>query len=327
MTEMNAQQTMEYLKQLSDLETSVYQQKKVREKAHATLVKPNIKKRIIEKPKENDFTYARPTEPSLKDCFMEKTWIPIVGACSILVGLFLFLSDTDSYGFMAWGFGIAILVILIGGMLSVRTYLEEKKEYAQKWENYERAYKKAKDAYRAAMDKYNSAVLTADKQYAEEQRAAQQAYHLALAEVQKLDAPFEDTQKLLSRIYDADIIFPKYRNMVAMCTMYEYFASGRCTELMGPTGAYNLYEAELRQNLIINQLEKVNANLEQVKQNQYILYQGIAETNKVLGEVSADIKGVLNMTTDIAISSRITAFCSQITAKNAVAQTYLELMN
>ena len=142
-----------------------------------------------------------------------------------------------------------------------------------------------------------------------------------------LDAPLYETMDLLEKLYAMDIIFPKYRNMVAMCSMYEYFASGRCTELTGPNGAYNLYESELRQNLIINQLEAVNMNLEQVKQNQYILYQGIMETKQALHTISSDVRNLVNATNDIAVSSRITAYCSQITAANAQAQTYLAIMN
>ena len=39
--------------------------------------------------------------------------------------------------------------------------------------------------------------------------------------------------------------------MTAMCTMYEYFVTGRCDKLSGADGAYNLYETEVRQNIII----------------------------------------------------------------------------
>ena len=77
-------------------------------------------------------------------------------------------------------------------------------------------------------------------------------------------------EKNLEQLYGLNIIFPKYRNMMAICSLYEYISSGRCDTLEGQAGAYNLYEMELRQNVIIGQLEKVISQLESIKNNQYI---------------------------------------------------------
>lgn len=87
-------------------------------------------------------------------------------------------------------------------------------------------------------------------------------------------------EEYLKKIYSADIIYPKYRNFVAVVTIYEYFVSGRCASLTGYEGAYNLYESELRQKIIIDSLNNVMQSLEQIKQNQYMLYQGICDMQR-----------------------------------------------
>ena len=52
-------------------------------------------------------------------------------------------------------------------------------------------------------------------------------------EVGQLDKHLSETQQLLKKLYELDYIFPKYRNFVAICSIYEYFVSGRCTEYEG----------------------------------------------------------------------------------------------
>ena len=84
----------------------------------------------------------------------------------------------------------------------------------------------------------------------------------------------------LESLYAENIIYPKYRNMVAVTTIYEYLESGRCSQLDGPDGAYNLYEMELRQNVIIGQLSSIASNLERIKERQFALYNEVNEANQ-----------------------------------------------
>ena len=76
---------------------------------------------------------------------------------------------------------------------------------------------------------------------------------------------------MLDKLYELNVIFPKYRDLVAVSQMYEYVASGRCNTLSGYEGAYNLYEQELRMNIVISQLEDIYDQL--MKQIQSVLDQ------------------------------------------------------
>ena len=94
--------------------------------------------------------------------------------------------------------------------------------------------------------------------------------------------------------YDNDIVFSKYRNVVALSSFYEYLIAGRCTSLEGTNGAYNLYEAESRADMIITQLSEVVASLDEIKKNQYLIYSQVSETNKNLQKLNKTMDSALN---------------------------------
>ena len=83
-------------------------------------------------------------------------------------------------------------------------------------------------------------------------------------EYNKLSRKLEETQDTLLQMYSLDVIFPKYRNIIAVSSFYEYLLSGRCDKL---EGAYNIFESELRMNLIINKIDDVIKHLEKIEQH------------------------------------------------------------
>ena len=92
-------------------------------------------------------------------------------------------------------------------------------------------------------------------------------------------------------MYSLDVIFPKYRNIIAVSSFYEYLLSGRCDKLEGAEGAYNIFESELRMNLIINKIDDVIKHLEKIEQHQYMLYSAIQENNKQVNQLSGQRRG------------------------------------
>lgn len=90
---------------------------------------------------------------------------------------------------------------------------------------------------------------------------------------------YHNTKEVLQKLYDLDVIYSKYRNMVAVCAFYEYILSGRCTQLEGHEGAINIYESEIRLNRIICQLDDVLASLDEIKETQRELFNVISDAN------------------------------------------------
>lgn len=89
----------------------------------------------------------------------------------------------------------------------------------------------------------------------------------------------------LKTVYEKNIIFPKYRNLVMVCSLYEYICAGRCDTLEGHEGAYNILETEIRLDRIVSQLDQVIARLEQIQQNQFMLYSAIQNSNQRLSQI------------------------------------------
>lgn len=57
------------------------------------------------------------------------------------------------------------------------------------------------------------------------------------SEIQDIVKNLEEEYNCLNEILSVGIIYPKYNELVAWTTMYEYFATGRVTELEGTDGA------------------------------------------------------------------------------------------
>ena len=111
----------------------------------------------------------------------------------------------------------------------------------------------------------------------------------------------------LKRAYELDLIYPKYRNYIAVCTIYEYLDSGRCSKLDGSDGAYNLFESELRANIIINKLNTVVSKLDRIADNQHALYMSICNANyninKMFSVLSKDLKHISESTEIMAYNT------------------------
>lgn len=128
--------------------------------------------------------------------------------------------------------------------------------------------------------------------------------------------PKENAKILLNKLYSKNIIFPKYRNFAAIAQIYEYLLSGRCSQLEGPNGAYNLYESELRQNIIIDRLDEIIWQLDRLNRTMSAICGAIQETNFLLGDISRTLGR-------IEANTALTAYNTQCIANNTnIANRY-----
>ena len=151
-----------------------------------------------------------------------------------------------------------------------------------------------------------------------EQNEEERKIHLEKADIlntqlTNLQGKYNETLKTLKTYYDYDIIFPKYRNLIAISSIYEYLLSGKCKELTGPGGAYATYDLESRLDYIIVQLDEVIKKLDQIQNNQYNLYNAINNGYKQSNALLDDINnGILRM----EASQELNNYNNIITAKN-----------
>lgn len=135
---------------------------------------------------------------------------------------------------------------------------------------------------------------------------------------------YANTFSTLKDFYNLDIIFPKYRSLVPISMFYEYLASGRCFRLDGPNGAYNIYEQELRMNLILNKLDDIIERLDEIQENQYVLSSTIREGNRNAQKICDTIVDCSDQLQDINSNTTITKYYSQIAALNTTYMAWFK---
>jgi len=111
-----------------------------------------------------------------------------------------------------------------------------------------------------------------------------------------LNKQYRETSDSLSKFYSLGIIYKDYRNLDAVASFFQYLDSGRCTQLEGHEGAYNLYEEERRLNIIITGIDWIISNqrqimnqLEQIRENQTALYDAICEVNETVNRLGQKV--------------------------------------
>lgn len=183
--------------------------------------------------------------------------------------------------------------------------------------------------------KENAKIHEQNKELAEKNelirdRSKTRAMKLA-TEISKARMKLDETEKILLKYYASDIIYTKYQGLIPVTMFCEYFASGRCDTLTGHEGAYNIYENEIRLNLIIVKLEEVVDKLDQIQQNQYMLASMLEQNNRELQSIKSAVSMQTATLERIEDNTEVSNYYNRITAANtdflAWAKTYELIRN
>jgi len=90
----------------------------------------------------------------------------------------------------------------------------------------------------------------------------------------------------LKNLYDMNVLYPKYRNLIAVSSITEYLDSGRCKDL---EEAYGEYEQESRQDRIIHKLDVIIQKLDEIEKMQYRLFIEMSRVNQNLSNIKSAI--------------------------------------
>lgn len=287
---MNNSEIREYLEHAKTLEVNRYTLNTTIDRLQSKINSLGIKN-----------TFARPE--SQKGDFSKSFFIVLV--LGVILSFIIAISTytTQNNGIIYFiepmiigGIWISIPAALIGGAVSYfRKNGQRKKEYFKQIED---------DNVRVEVEK---------KQI------------LSLKEQQnELRTEVDKVEKLMEKLYSANIIYPKYRELVPIVTMWEYIDSGRCTELLGANGAYNLYESESRQDIIISNLTQALSMLAQIRDTQYALYEAIQESNDIAERVYRQSERLIASNKNIERNSEITSYNAKIAAQNSTISAYID---
>ena len=306
---MNSQELLEYVRRVKDLEIGVYEAKQINDKFPESYV-AQMPKRPAEPRYLSGMIPPPPQEPD------EQNTGGAAAACFIVALVFLFfgINSLSALNFLIAGLATIVAVgILIDGKRRQEREEEEYQAKLQEYENnlgqYQLRLSEIESENQKKRDMYEKQLVAYSEEVADYECRGKAVMH------ELFDAKWNLEEALIS-LYEEGIIYSKYRNLVAVSTIYEYLASGRCDQLEGPNGAYNLYEMELRQNIVIGQLSTITEHLEQIKENQYTLYYEIQNANRnsesMLSSIGDDVK--------------FSAYQNAATAKNVETMRYISTM-
>ena len=267
---LNIVDLKEYLEIVINMENNIYMQENMISK---------MKERYNRLGQSN--IYDEPTEPY--DSSGEDVRLAITLGCTSLIAVFLF-----SWGLQFFKGGasdfldylLAIIIVFFSGLLfigmiiSAFSILAEAIKKANQYAQDKATYNKLREKYEID---YQTDIERVKKENLEKEILA--------SEISLLQKQNGESKKNLSKIYSLNIIFPKYRNLAMLCSIYEYICTGRCTSLAGHAGAYNILEMEIRLDKIITKLDQIAFKLNDIRNNQYILYSAIQETNQQISQI------------------------------------------
>ena len=193
---------------------------------------------------------------------------------------------------------VSVIVSIIGGFIGRIFESIEEDNLIKKYKEKFIEYKKLVDSDRLRVKK-----------------ELEKKYNIDL-QIEALNQKKIEIASTLNKLYGMNIIYPKYRNFIAVTTFYEYFNSGICSVLEGHEGAYNKYEIEIRLNAIIYKLDDIIGRLDKIRLRQYELYNAICAGNRIAENIyNQSIKGseVIN---NISDNIAIIAYSNEVAAKN-----------
>ena len=280
---MNRQEMIEYLRNVVNLEREKYVQER-------TIY--SLEYQISSLGRANSFPYpGGPRHEEFDTVDLLKFGFGAGGAIGFL-GLFFL----DPVKFAVVGFCIGLL---IGGVAMGYDYVHNNRIN--------------RENYTEAMQIYNRNVA-ADRFRVDEENKKKERLSIMLKQLKEEN---QHTCDLLKQYYSIGVIYKKYRGLVPMCSIYEYFQSGLCSELTGHEGAYNIYESELRFGMIMTELKEISAKIDTIREHQSVLFDAINQGNMFSEQLLREASHQAQQMQFIENNTAIAAYCSAETAREA----------
>lgn len=318
MQTLSLSQCKEYIKNVKDLEISCLQQERLLQELNR---QSSVTKKRISDLENRLLTEKGPKKPeSPVSLFFTSLIVDVyisffgaivgaVGAIILRVLLLIFSSNIGLFSppwapYLLWGavIGFAITFLLSEFCWSKNDRREEKRK-RESYPDQVESFQNEKQEIRNLIEVKKKTLQTDIPR-----------------EIAVSEEKYRQTREVLKKYYDMGFIYPKYRGLVPICTLYEYLESGRCFSLLGHEGAYNLYESELRLNVIIGKLDDVLDRLDDINTSQRLLAQEIRRSN-------AQLNRIIGTLDNIEKNTALTQYYSSVTASNTTFMSWLAALN
>lgn len=223
------------------------------------------------------FTFLMPTKPAQrKTCY-----IPIIVTGLLVTALTLYLAIAVK----TLSSSMRIMSALVGIFAIAYTLISIVQETKKV-----KLSQAAMEDYEVKLNKYNEGV---EKDRLRVQQEQSKKY-IFIRDCELLSARHAIDSELLNKLYDADIIFPKYRNFLMVSVLHEYISTGRCEKLEGAGGAYDMLEKDIASGKVLVDMARLEANPEIAKDNQYIVYRIITRAIKLSDEIVSEERRIVS---------------------------------
>lgn len=313
-------QCKEYIKNIKDLEVSCYQQEKLLQELKRQPAATQRRISELEDQLKKEKEPAKPFHP-ISSVIMSLVMAIIYSFLGAIVGivialivkiivvifhakihLFLLIHELFTspwLPYITWGAIIGYVVAFVACLYWFRDVkkeaVEERKAYPQELDSFHKKQDNIKNLIECKKENLKTAIPQ---------------------KILECENNYKKTKKILQDYYNLGFIYPKYRSLVPMCTIYEYLESGRCFSLLGHEGAYNLYESELRMNTIIGKLDDIIYRLDEISANQRLLAREIKRSNEQLDRIYSTLNNIEHNTA-------LTQYYSSVTASNTTYMSWL----
>lgn len=129
-------------------------------------------------------------------------------------------------------------------------------------------------------------------------------------------AKLQESESLLNDFYSVGLIYPKYRSLIPMASISEYFEAGRCSTL---GEAYNIFEMERKLGTIIDKLDEISSQ-------QRLVYEAVEASDKTIQNMSQTVNRLSNSAYSIQLDAAYAASNTQIIARNSEYQRFLTMI-
>ena len=292
---MERNELIEYLGIVVDMEKNILMQNKMMKDVRDQLSTPenehnNIKaERPIEPAEPAPFGLTEPKERTPGRVLFI---LLVLGLIADGLGLSVVTNFNSSasklgvfFGFIIFAIGLVSIVWCASTFLGETSAIAEYHEGMRQYQTLMEQYQKDKEEYKRELTEYQLNIAAEEKRLQQEV-AEKEFLNTCLRQIEEQNA---ESMANLEKIYATNIVFPKYRNLAMICSLYEYISAGRCTEL---GEAYNILELEMRLDRIITQWDRILKSLATIQQNQIILYGAIQESNRRAEKIYASTQAI-----------------------------------
>jgi len=107
----------------------------------------------------------------------------------------------------------------------------------------------------------------------------------------KLKAKYNEVLKCLDEYYQHFSINEYYRDLPALCKIYEYFDQGLVNTLQE---AYKEYKRDCQYNELMTNINEIWKSIDKIESNQKQMYKTMVQTKQMVGSINGEISNLYN---------------------------------